>query len=181
MRSVDRIAALILVIAAVTILVLAILVILDVRLETELNREVIGGLQAQDGLESLRSRLHDLKYAAREVALTGNAEAGVAIERRSIEAEADLAYLQERSRTDLHLAETMAPLTAHVKPFIMQGVPRGRARPPWRARRARQTRSAKRSRRVRGRRSSARSKRRRGASTIAPCSRSASARAWTAT
>lgn len=121
MRSVDRIAALILVIAAVTILVLAILVISDVRLETDLNREVIGALQAQDGLESLRSRLHELKYAARDVALTGNPESARAIQRRSIEAEADLAYLQERSRTDLQLAETMAPLTAHVKPFILQG------------------------------------------------------------
>jgi diguanylate cyclase (GGDEF)-like protein len=121
LRSVDRIAALILVIAAVTILVLAILVISDVRLETELNREVIGALQAQDGLESLRSRLHELKYAARDVALTGDPEATRAIERRAIEADADLAYLQERSRTDPLLAQTIAPLTAHVKPFIMQG------------------------------------------------------------
>jgi diguanylate cyclase (GGDEF)-like protein len=121
LRSVDRIAALILVIAAVTILVLAILVISDVRLETELNREVIGALQAQDGLESLRSRLHELKYAARDVALTGNPDSARAVERRAIEADADLSYLQERSRTDLLLAQTMAPLTAHVKPFIMQG------------------------------------------------------------
>ena len=107
MRSVDRVAALILVIAAITILVLAILVISDVRLETELNREVIGAQQAKDGIEALRSRLHELRYAARDHALTGRAESAAAIERRSVEADADLAYLLERSRVDVPLAQTV--------------------------------------------------------------------------
>ena len=73
--STSRVAALILVIAAVTILVLAVLVVGDVRLETELNREVIGAQQAKDGLESLRTRLHELRHAASIYALTGSPEA----------------------------------------------------------------------------------------------------------
>lgn len=120
MRSVDRVAALILVIAAITILVLAILVISDVRLETELNREVIGAQQAKDGIEALRSRLHELRYAARDHALTGRAESARAIERRSVEAEADLAYLLERSRVDVPLSQTVGPLAVEVKAFVMQ-------------------------------------------------------------
>ena len=119
MRAVERIAALILVIAAVTILVLAVFVVSDVRLETELNREVIGAQQAKDGLESLRSRLHELKYATRDYALTGNAEGARAIERFAIETDADLAYLQERARVDAQLSPTIAPLLEHAKAFAL--------------------------------------------------------------
>lgn len=102
-----------------TILVLAVLVVSDVRLETELNREVIGAQQAKDGIESLRSRLHELKYAAREAVLTGRPGSAGEVERRVIEADADLAYLQERATTDATLAATVATLLEDTKAFIV--------------------------------------------------------------
>ena len=117
--STSRVAALILVIAAVTILVLAVLVVGDVRLETELNREVIGAQQAKDGLESLRTRLHELRHAASIYALTGSPEAAQTVERRSVEADADLYYLEERSRFDSTLAKTIAPLSEATKAFTV--------------------------------------------------------------
>ncbi len=119
-RLADRLAALILVVAAITILVLAVLVVADVRLETELNREVIGAQQAKDGLESLRSRLHQLKYAARDYALTGNPASERALERYAVEAEADLAYLKERTLADAALAPAIAALADPVKAFAVQ-------------------------------------------------------------
>jgi diguanylate cyclase (GGDEF)-like protein len=118
-RSVGRITALILVIAAVTILVLAVLVVSDVTLETELNREVIGAQQAKDGLESLRSRMHELKYAARDAELTGRAESLREVERRVIEADADLFYLQERASADATLAANVGALLQDAKAFIV--------------------------------------------------------------
>jgi diguanylate cyclase (GGDEF)-like protein len=117
--SASRIAALILMIAAITILVLAVLVVSDVRLETDLNREVIGAQQAKDGLEALRSRLHELRYAARDYALTGRAESLRMLERRAIEVDADLSYLEERSRIDPSLAATIGALSEATKAFAL--------------------------------------------------------------
>lgn len=120
MRSIDRIAALILVVAAITILVLAIMVIAEVRLESELNREIIGTQQAQAGFESLRTRLHELKFAAREVACTGRPEAVRAVERHAVEAQADLAYLRERSRTDASLDGPLFAVAEETKAFVLR-------------------------------------------------------------
>ncbi|QJR09000.1 hypothetical protein DSM104443_00035 [Usitatibacter rugosus] len=117
--SASRLAALILVIAAVTILVLAVLVVADVRLETDLNREVIGAQQAKDGLESLRTRLHELRHAASIYALTGSPEAAQTVERRAVEADADLDYLEERSRFDATLATNIGPLSEATKAFTV--------------------------------------------------------------
>ncbi|APV49113.1 hypothetical protein BWI17_05120 [Betaproteobacteria bacterium GR16-43] len=117
MVTVGRVAALILVIAAITILVIAILVVSDVRVETELNREVIGAQQAKDGLESLRNRLHEMRYSAHDYALTRSPEASRTLERRAVEAEADLGYLQERSRTDGSLSAVIGPLSEAAKAF----------------------------------------------------------------
>ncbi len=112
--SIGRITGLGLVIAAATILVLAILVIYDVQRETELNRDLIGAQQVKDGLESLRVRLHELKFAAREHGFTGRPGALQAIERSAVEVEADLAYLVERAGVD----DSLGPFAGELREAV---------------------------------------------------------------
>jgi len=93
--SASRLAAFGLAIAAVVIVALAALALAELEREAELHREVIGGMHAKDSLESLRVQLSELGLAVRVVALTGDLTAVQRIEARSVEAEAELAYLAQ--------------------------------------------------------------------------------------
>ncbi|QJR13250.1 GGDEF domain-containing protein [Usitatibacter palustris] len=114
---VERVTALGLLIAAFTILVLAIVVVYDVQRETDLNREVIGALQVKEGLESLGTAMHELKYAARVHALTGDPAAAQSVERYEVEIAANLDYVVTRAQADATLAATTAQLAEGVKAF----------------------------------------------------------------
>jgi diguanylate cyclase (GGDEF)-like protein len=57
-------------------------------------------MHAKDSLESLRVDVSELGLAARIVALTGDAEATQRIEARAVEAEAEIAYLQQYALRD---------------------------------------------------------------------------------
>lgn len=91
--SAGRLAATGLVIAAVVILALAALALVELEREAELHREVIDGMHAKDSLEALRAQITDLAHAARLVALTDDAVAAQLIERRAVELDAELEYL----------------------------------------------------------------------------------------
>ena len=115
--SIERITGLGLLIAAFTILVLAVVVLYEVQREIELNRDLIGAEQVKDGLESVRVAMHELKYSARDYSLTGRPEALQAILRRQVEIDADLRYLAARAVMDDALAVTMIELDRRVKAF----------------------------------------------------------------
>lgn len=90
-----RLAGLGLVIAAVTIIVLAIVVLVDLDREVKVHTEVIAAQRAKDQLHSLRSHLLELRSTARLGARTGDASAFRNIELRAQDVEAALARLQE--------------------------------------------------------------------------------------
>jgi diguanylate cyclase (GGDEF)-like protein len=92
-----RLAGLGLVIAAVTIIVLAIVVLVDLDREVTVHTEVIAAQRAKDQLHSLRSHLLELRSTARLGARTGDASAFGNIELRAQDVEAALARLQEVS------------------------------------------------------------------------------------
>jgi diguanylate cyclase (GGDEF)-like protein len=99
--SASRLAAAGLGIAALVIVALAALALAELEREAELHRDVIAAMQAKESLESLRLQLTELGVAARLVGATGDAEGAQRIEARSVEAEAELAYLaQYASRED---------------------------------------------------------------------------------
>jgi diguanylate cyclase (GGDEF)-like protein len=77
------------------IVALAALALGELEREGRLHRDVIAGTHAKDSLESLRVQIAELGLAARIVALSGDAEAAQRIETRAVEAEAELAYLQQ--------------------------------------------------------------------------------------
>jgi diguanylate cyclase (GGDEF)-like protein len=93
--SASRLAAWGLGIAAFVIVALAALALAELEREAELHREVIASAHAKDSLEALRLQLVELGLAARVVALTGDAQSAQRIEARSVEAEAELAYLAQ--------------------------------------------------------------------------------------
>jgi diguanylate cyclase (GGDEF)-like protein len=115
--SSERIAALSLLVAALTILVLTVLGVYEVQAEAQLLREVIGAQQAKDGLESLRSRMHELRLASHVHGLTGSADAAREIDRRLVELDADVEYLVERARTDPALSETAGALAEDARAY----------------------------------------------------------------
>ena len=98
-----RLAAAGLVIAALTIIALAVLVLQDLEREAQLNRGVIRAQQVKDGLDRLRTGLHELRAAARVAALTGDAEAVGGIERQAAEVEKELEYVKARASADAPL------------------------------------------------------------------------------
>ena len=77
------------------IVALAALALGELDREGDLHRDVIAGMHAKDSLEALRVDVAELGLAARIVALTGDAVAAQRIEARAVEAEAELAYLQQ--------------------------------------------------------------------------------------
>jgi diguanylate cyclase (GGDEF)-like protein len=95
-----RLAGLGLVIAAVTIIVLAIVVLVDLDREVKVHTEVIAAQRAKDQLHSLRSHVLELRSTARLGARTGDASAFRNIELRAEDVEAALARLQEVSASD---------------------------------------------------------------------------------
>lgn len=89
-----RLAGLGLVIAAVTIIALAIVVLADLDREVKVHLEVIAAQRAKDELHVLRAHLQELRSTARLGARTGDAPAFRNIERRAADVEAALARLQ---------------------------------------------------------------------------------------
>lgn len=98
--SAGRLAATGLAIAALVILALAALALVELEREAELHREVIEGMHAKDSLQTLRTQLIELSHAARILALTDQLGAAQAIERRAVEAEAELGYLAQHAARD---------------------------------------------------------------------------------
>jgi diguanylate cyclase (GGDEF)-like protein len=93
MPSAERLAGSAIAFAALTIVALAGLALVELDRETALHRETIASLQVKDSLEALREELIQLEHAARIVALNGAADAQQEIERRVVEIDAELDYL----------------------------------------------------------------------------------------
>jgi len=101
MPSTERLAGSAIAIAALTIVALAGLALVELDRETELHRETIASLAVKDSLEALRTQLDDLAHSSRLAAATGDAAAVQAIERRVVEIDAELDYLaQNPARED---------------------------------------------------------------------------------
>jgi len=115
--SIERITGLGLLTAALTIFVLAVVAVLEVRRDTELHRDLIGAQQVQVALEAVRSQMHELKYAARDHVLTADPEALREVARRTIEMEAELLYLENRAGTDEVLALSASTLDQRVRRY----------------------------------------------------------------
>lgn len=98
--SAERLAGTGLGIAAVVILALSVLALVELDREAELHREVIEGLQAKESLEALRLQVNDLAHAARLSAHADDAFAARLIKRRAVEMDAELAYLTEHPSND---------------------------------------------------------------------------------
>ena len=97
--SAGRLAGIALGIAAVTIVALAALALFELDREVQLNREVIAGLQVKDSLEALREEIAELGHAARLAAL-GVTGAPQAVERRAVEIDAELEYLEQNPQRE---------------------------------------------------------------------------------
>jgi diguanylate cyclase (GGDEF)-like protein len=103
MPSAQRLVAAGLVLAAGTIAVLAVLVVMDLTREDDLHRAAIAAQEVKDHLETLRLELNEVRNAARLAALTGDREAIATIRRRAPAIDADLGFLRERLAEDAKL------------------------------------------------------------------------------
>lgn len=95
--SAERFAGTGLAIAALTILALALLARFELDREAELHRDVIAAVQVKDSLEALRTQLNDLRAAARIASLVREPQALQVIERRAVEIDAELLYLEQHA------------------------------------------------------------------------------------
>lgn len=95
--SAERLAGAGLAIAALTIVALALLAGFELDREAALHRDVIAASQVKDSLEALRTQLNDLRAAARLASLARDPQAQQAIERRAVEVDAELRYLEEHA------------------------------------------------------------------------------------
>lgn len=95
--SAERLAGTGLAIATLTIVALALLARFELDREVALHRDVIASVQVKDSLEALRTQLNDLRAAARLVSLTREPQASQAIERRAVEIDAELGYLEQHA------------------------------------------------------------------------------------
>ena len=93
----QRLAGAGLAIAASTIVALALLARFELEREAELHRDVIAAVHVTESLEALRTQLNDLAAAARLAALTRDPQALQTIERRAVEIDAELGYLQQQA------------------------------------------------------------------------------------
>ena len=118
MPSTDRLAAIGLAFAALTIVALALMVFNDLAREAELHREVLAGQTAKDSLSSLRTELDAIHFAARLAALGESAEAVQMIERRAVEIDAELNYLTQRAAGEPMLPE-FDQLASAARLFVM--------------------------------------------------------------
>ena len=92
-----RLAGLGLIIAMLTIVALAILVLLDLEREAQVHREVIAAQVVKDELHALRAHVLELRAAARLGARAGDAASFRAIERRASEVGGALAALEKEA------------------------------------------------------------------------------------
>ena len=95
--SAERLAGTGLAIAALTIVALALLARFELDREAELHRDVIVAVQVKDSLEALRTQLNDLRSAAHIASLAREPAALQAIERRAVEIDAELQYLEQHA------------------------------------------------------------------------------------
>ena len=97
-------------IAAVTIIALAGMVLVDLQREASLHREVIDAQLDKDTLYSLRAHVQDLRAAARLGARTADPQTFLAIDRRAAQVDAELATLEHRAESgaDLPLFASLA-------------------------------------------------------------------------
>jgi diguanylate cyclase (GGDEF)-like protein len=95
MPSAERLAGSAIAFAALTIVALAGLAMIELEREAELHRETIASLHVKDSLEALREELIELEHAAQIVALNGAPDARQEIERRVVEIDAELGYLAQ--------------------------------------------------------------------------------------
>jgi diguanylate cyclase (GGDEF)-like protein len=86
--------------AAGTIVVLAVLVVLDLTREDDLHRAAIAAQEVKDHLETLRLELNEVRNAARLAAVAGDREAVATIKRRAPDIDGDLRFLRERAAED---------------------------------------------------------------------------------
>jgi diguanylate cyclase (GGDEF)-like protein len=100
MASVQRLAALGLAIAAMSIVALAYLVLSDLARESELHHASIEAQKVKDSLENLRLDLAEVRSAARLAALTGDARALDTIEKRAGDMDAEIGFLRTRAAGD---------------------------------------------------------------------------------
>jgi diguanylate cyclase (GGDEF)-like protein len=99
----QRLVAAGLALAAGSIVVLAVLVVLDLSREDDLHRAAIAAQEVKDHLETLRLQLNEVRNAARLAALTGDRDAAATIRKRAPEMDADLRFLRERANQDAAL------------------------------------------------------------------------------
>ena len=140
-----------LLIAAVTIGAAGLRTLSELDREASLHREVHRRAEVKDSLDNLRTHLNELRAASRLVALTGDSEAFVDIERRAGEVETELDYLAERASADAPLPsfESLAPaarlLVVHARSIVDGALDpgihhgrraRARSREAWRRKRS---------------------------------------------
>jgi diguanylate cyclase (GGDEF)-like protein len=119
--SAGRLAGFALGIAAITIVALATLALLELDREVELNREVIGGLQVKDSLEALREEIAALSHAARLATLRVGGSAQE-VERRSVEIGAELDYLAQNPQREDAAAFEDLTRAAHLLVVVARSV-----------------------------------------------------------
>ena len=95
--SAERLAGTGLAIAALTILALALLARFELDREATLHRDVIEAVLVKDSLEALRTQLNDLSAAAHLASIAADPQALQAIERRAVETDAELGYLEQHA------------------------------------------------------------------------------------
>ena len=98
LRSRARLAGAGLAIAAVTIIALAALLLVDLSRQNELNSEVTVAQEVKDHLYALRAALQELRSAARLGARSGDVASFRNIERRALDVEAELRALDSQAR-----------------------------------------------------------------------------------
>jgi diguanylate cyclase (GGDEF)-like protein len=125
MPRTERLVASGLAIAAVTIMALAILVLVELDRESTLHRDVIAQIELNDELESLRTDLKALAHGARIAAITGTAESARSIQELSDVVERRLAEIAQRPKGQLHFAELAQSVRAMV--LNARSIPRARA------------------------------------------------------
>ena len=111
MPSAQRLVALGLALAAGTIAVLAVLVVLDLTREDDLHRAAIAAQEVKDHLETLRLELNEVRTAARLAALTGDREAVATIRRRASAIDADLRFLRSAEDATLPTLDALEQST----------------------------------------------------------------------
>lgn len=107
--SAERLVAVGLATAGLTILGLAFLVVSDLARESDLHEEVVAVQQAQDRLEALRVQVNELVAAARLGAATGEVSAFRNVERRAAEIQTRLDALRDDENPTIPSLEALVP------------------------------------------------------------------------